>query len=200
VVDRRWFWSFRGAVPTWNLGGTANAAFRAAIFHHPAIGLLEESLGAGTPAGCSEDTDLFYRILRAGFRIAYEPQAYVWHRHRRDMSALRRQIYAYAKGHVAYQLTTLTRNQDWRAVSRLAFELPRVYLWRLRTRIQRRSNYPTGLVLLEIAGTIAGPLAWWQSRRRARRLGMSAPYVPVAKRGEALHAAAGGALRVGSGG
>jgi len=173
-VDGAWFREFRRAVPTWRLGGTANAAFRASIFRDPAIGLLDESLGAGTPSGCSEDTDLFYRILRAGYRIVYEPAAAVRHRHRDTMRALRRQIYAYAKGHVAYQLTTLTREGDLRAIVRLALEMPELYWWRIRTRISGRSEYPLSLVLVEIAGFLAGPWAWWRSRRRARRLKLSA--------------------------
>ena len=57
------------------------------------------------PTGCSEDTYAFYRVLRAGYAIAYEPAAFVWHRHRADMRSLRRQIYSYAKGHTAYHLT-----------------------------------------------------------------------------------------------
>jgi len=147
-VDGRWFWSFRGAVPTWSLGGTANAAFRSAIFHDPRIGLLDEALGAGTPAGCSEDTDLFYRVLRAGFTLAYQPHAFVWHRHRNTAAALRRQIYAYAKGHVAYQLTTLVRDGEWRAVTRLVLELPRVYWWRIWSRVRKWNVSPEMLLLI----------------------------------------------------
>jgi GT2 family glycosyltransferase len=172
-VDGTWFREFRRAVPTWRLGGTANAAFRSTIFSDPAIGLLDESLGAGTPSGCSEDTDLFYRILREGFRIVYEPRAVVRHRHRQSMPALRRQLYAYAKGHVAYQLTTLKRDRDLRALVRLLFEMPDLYWWRIRTRLSGESEYPLSLVFVEIAGFIAGPWAWWRSRRRARRLGPS---------------------------
>jgi hypothetical protein len=181
-VDGEWFWSFRKSVPTWTLGATANAAFRASIFSDPAIGLFDEALGAGTPAGCSEDTDLFYRVLRAGYRLIYEPRAFVWHHHRSDMPGLRRQIYAYAKGHVAYQLTTLTRDRDWRALIRLFGELPFVPAWRLRTRRSGPNGYPLSLVLIEIFGTLAGPVAWWRSRRRARRLGRSAPYLPALSR------------------
>jgi GT2 family glycosyltransferase len=181
AVDERWFWSFRGAPPTWRLGGTANAAFRASIFNDCKIGLLDEGLGAGTPAGCSEDTDLFYRILRAGGRIAYEPRAWVWHRHRADMRSLRRQIYSYAKGHVAYQLTTLARDREWRAIPRLLFELPRVYSWRVRDRVRGRSQYPLGLVLLEVLGTCVGPFAWLRSRRRVRRLGRSASAITTTR-------------------
>ena len=43
------------------------------------------------------------------------------------MSALRRQIYSYAKGHAAYQLTTWLRDGDRRGLLRLLYELPAVY-------------------------------------------------------------------------
>lgn len=182
-VDREWFASFRfRALPTWELGATANAAFRATIFSHPQIGLLDEALGVGTPTGCSEDTDLFYRVLKAGYTIIYEPTAYVWHRHRRDLPALRRQIYNYSKGHVAYHLTTLFRDHDLRALVRLGYELPKVYLWRIKERLRGRSDYPMSLMLLEVAGNLAGPWALWQSRRRVRHEGRSAAYVPVEAR------------------
>jgi GT2 family glycosyltransferase len=173
-VDGEWFHSMRGAVPTWNLGATANAAFRATIFTDPAIGLLDEALGAGMPTGCSEDTYLFYRILKANHTIAYEPTAWVWHKHRRDAEALRHQIHCYAKGHVAYHLTTLLRDRDPRALVRLGYSLPKIYAWRAFARLRGHSDYPLRLILTEIAGTLAGPWALWQSRRRVRRFGPSA--------------------------
>ena len=173
-VDGQWFRSVRGAVPTWNIGATANAAFRAAIFDDPAIGMLDEALGAGMPTGCSEDTYLFYRILKAGHTIVYDPTAFVWHRHRRDAAALRHQIHCYSKGHVAYHLTTLVRDGDRRALVRLGYSLPKIYLRRAYARLRGRSDYPLNLILTEVAGTLAGPWALWQSRRRVRRLGPGA--------------------------
>ena len=173
IVDPGWFAQFRRAVPTWRLGCTANAAFRRSIFANPSIGLMDEALGAGTPTGCSEDTYVFYRVLKAGFAIAYEPDAFVWHRHRSSMKAVRRQIYSYAKGHAAYQLTTWLRDGDRRGVTRILFELPAVYTRRAWQRIRRQSEYPVTFVLLEVLGTLAGPVALWRSRRRVRRLGRS---------------------------
>jgi len=170
-VDAEWFWQFRGAVPTWDLGATANAAFRASIFRHERIGLFDEALGAGMPTGCSEDTYLFYKALKAGYAIVYEPAAFVWHRHRTDMRSLRRQIYSYAKGHAAYHLTTLTRDGDWRALARLLIYLPLTYYRRTRERLARRSDYALRLILLEILGTLAGPFALIRARRIVRRLG-----------------------------
>jgi O-antigen biosynthesis protein len=181
-VDKAWFDKYRfKAVPTWELGATANAAFRANIFHHPQIGLMDEALGAGSPTGCSEDTYLFYRVLKTGYSIVYEPRAYVWHKHRRDLKALRRQIYNYSKGHVAYQLTTLFNDRDLRALVRIFVELPLTYLWRFRTRLAGKSGYPLSLVLLEVAGNLAGPWALWRSRRRVKRLGSSQPHIPMSQ-------------------
>jgi glycosyltransferase involved in cell wall biosynthesis len=173
-VNGQWFRDLRGAVPTWNIGATANAAFRASVFSDPAIGMLDEALGAGMPTGCSEDTYLFYKILKANHTIAYEPTAWVWHRHRRDERALRHQIYSYSKGHVAYHLTTLLRDGDRRALVRLAYGLPKTYLRRAWQRVRRRSDYPMSLILVELAGTLAGPFALWQARRRVGRLGPGA--------------------------
>lgn len=174
-VTAEWFAGWRRAVPTWELGCTANAAFRASIFRHPAIGLMDEALGAGTPTGCSEDTYVFYRVLRAGYAIVYEPDAFVWHRHRNTEAALRRQIYSYSKGHVAYHLTTWLRDGDVRGLVRLGYELPRVYARRAVEHVRGSSDYPLRYIGLEILGCLAGPWALWQSRRRVRRLGASAP-------------------------
>lgn len=181
-VDGTWFRSMRGAVPTWHLGATANAAFRASIFRDPAIGLLDEALGAGMPTGCSEDTYLFYKILKAGHTIVYEPSAWVWHRHRSDMAALEHQIHSYSRGHVAYHLTTLIRDRDPRALVRLGWSLPKAYLWRACARLRGTSDYPLRLILTEVSGNLAGPWALWQSRRRVRRLGRSAPCIAPDRR------------------
>jgi GT2 family glycosyltransferase len=187
-VGTEWFESYRHhAVPTWELGATANAAFRATIFSDPKVGLLDETLGVGTPTGCSEDTYLFYKVLKAGYTLMYEPTAYLWHKHRRDKSALHRQIHGYSKGHVAYHLTTLLRDQDMRALFHIGFHMPRWHMqrlfWQLKNRLQGRKNeYPIWMTMTEIKGNLAGPWALWRSRRRVAREGLSQPYVPVAQR------------------
>lgn len=168
-----WFRQCRAAVPTWSLGATANAAFRAAIFSHAQIGLMDEALGPGMPSGVGEDTYLFYKVLKAGYSIVYEPTAWVWHKHRRDLPALRRQIFNYSKGHVAYHLTTLLRDHDWRALINLAILLPGTHLRRALRRLLGRSAYPLSLILLEAAGNLAGPWALWQSRQRVKCEGTS---------------------------
>jgi GT2 family glycosyltransferase len=172
---RGWFEHFRRAVPTWHLGGTANSAFRAPLFADPRIGLLDEALGPGMPSGVGEDTYLFYRILKAGLNLVYEPAAWLWHRHRADKRALKRQIFAYSKGHVAYHLTTLLRDGDPRGLIRLLVELPYAHLTRIVRRLRGKSAYPINLVLLEVWGNLLGPWALLRSHRRVRRQGRSVP-------------------------
>ena len=185
-VSGDWFENTPSALPTWNLGATANAAFRSNIFTHPMIGLMDEALGPGMPSGVGEDTYLFYKVLKAGYTLVYEPEAYVWHRHRQDMPALRRQIYNYSKGHVSYHITTLLRDADLRALKHLAVNLPS---WRfhqilgyVKNRLRGYTKYPLWMILLETRGNMAGPWSLWRSYQRVQREGRNAKYVPVEQR------------------
>jgi O-antigen biosynthesis protein len=176
-VGQAWFdRSWREVVPTWELGGTANAAFRASIFANPQIGLMAEPLGPGMPSGVGEDIYLFYKILKAGYTIVYRGDAHVWHRHRDNMPALRHQLYNYSKGFIAYNLTTCLQDGDYRSLWMIGLYLPLYHVRRIYDRLRRRSNYPIRLVLVEMAGNLMGPWALWRSWRRVKRQGRSQPY------------------------
>ncbi len=174
VFDTAWFQRFRRrAVPTWHIGGSGNAAFRTSLFSDPTIGLFDERLGSGVPTGVGEDTKLFYDILHAGSTIVYEPAAIAWHHHRVTMAELRRQLYGYSKGHVAYHLLTFRHHRDLRALVRIGLELPLDFVRRLYRRALRRYPYPWRLLLTEIAGFVMGPWSLWAAHRHARRFGRS---------------------------
>ena len=64
------------AFPAWELGATANAAFRRAVFADPEVGLMDEALGPGMPSGVGEDSYLLYRVVRAGWTVVYEPDGF----------------------------------------------------------------------------------------------------------------------------
>ena len=169
--DRKWFDSFRRkAVPTWTIGATANAALRSSLLRDPDVGFLDEALGAGTPTGCSEDTYLFYKTLKAGHTIVYQPKAFVWHRHRVDADALNRQILNYSKGHAAYQLTTFLRDRDGRGLMRILAEIPMHQARQIWRWLRGRSQTSIRTTMLEITGHALGPIALWLSRRRVNRL------------------------------
>ena len=173
VANSKWLKSFTWrAAPTWELGACANAAFRATVFQHPKIGFFNELLGAGTPTGCSEDSYLLYKILKANYTVVYEPKSFVWHKHRRSLSAFRKQIYNYSKGHIAHHLLTIFQHNDWRGFFRLLVELPAYNIIRVKNIILGKSKFPFSMIVLEIAGNLMGPVAlvqsWWHSRKQNR--------------------------------
>jgi len=128
------------------------------------VGGLPESLGPGTPAGGGEDCYHFYRALAAGYGIYYEAAAMLMHEHRTGDHQLKRQMFDYARGHVAYLLTTLVDDGDLRVLSRLLLVLPAWHLWRL----VRGGDCRRSIVLSELLGYLWGPVGWWKGRRLVR--------------------------------
>jgi len=166
VFDRGWLFSGNGPAPTWTIGATANAALRRSAL--TSLGPFLESLGAGTPAGVGEDTEYFYRVLEAGGVLVYEPTAVVLHTHRETRAGLRKQIFDYSAGHVAYHLEILARYGDARGLRRLAVGQPRYLLSRGRYVARTLDDFPTDLSRDVLSGTLHGPRAWLASRRLAR--------------------------------
>ena len=68
---------FAGLALPWLVGTGGNFAARRDWLLR--VGGFDERLGAGSPGGSGEDMDLLYRLLKAGARIRYEPQAVVFH-------------------------------------------------------------------------------------------------------------------------
>jgi len=116
---------------------------------------------------------LFYKTIKAGYRLVYEPSAYLWHKHRRELKALSRQLYGYSKGHVSYNLTTWLRDGDWRGLYQIFVALPVYHAHRIVQYFLGRSDYPLSLILLEVWGNLAGPWSLWRSRLRVKREGRS---------------------------
>jgi hypothetical protein len=93
------------------------------------------------------------------------------------MAALRKQLYNYSKGHVAYNLLTWLDDGDWRGLRRVVLEVPLMFLRRIKASVRGRSNYPLRLLGIEIMGHLSGPWALWRARQRVKRIGRSSPYV-----------------------
>ncbi len=134
-----------------------------------ALGGFDEALGAGAPTRGGEDLDWFVRTLNAGFALSYEPGAVVWHRHRRDLDALRDQLYGYGTGLTAYLAKhALTR----RGSADLSRRLVRGAL--LLGKAQRASaeaGIDKALLRRELVGMLYGPLLYVRARRAVRRAG-----------------------------
>jgi glycosyltransferase involved in cell wall biosynthesis len=173
TYDQDWLWSSRRPAPTWAIGATANAAVRRDVL--AGLGPFDEALGPGRPSGVGEDTEYFYRVLRAGWNVVYQPTAVVLHHHRDDRGALLRQMGAYASGHVAYHLQIAARYGDLRGWRRLTRTMPR-YFARQAVQVARGDDdYPADVLATEVRGSLRGPGAWWRSRVALREADRPVP-------------------------
>ncbi|HSK21312.1 MAG TPA: glycosyltransferase family 2 protein [Longimicrobiales bacterium] len=93
TAAREWI----GRAPPWHVGSGNNfAVLRAAYL---AIGGCDERLGPGSPAQGGVDMDLFYRLLRAGARVRFEPASLVLHeRQSKHERLVRRPMYGFGMG------------------------------------------------------------------------------------------------------
>ncbi len=154
----------RRGVPVWQIGAGANMAFRREAFQQ--VGMFDERLGAGA-AGCSEDSELWYRLLVEGGSIRYEPAAVVYHYHRRDLEGLRRQMYQYTRGHIVALFVQFARYRHWGNLYRVFAGVPYHYASRVPRVLLRDTPERRRIWLAELAGTIAG-LAYILPRRGRR--------------------------------
>lgn len=111
-------------VPVWDVGAGANMAIRRKAFE--LVGEFDEHLGAGA-AGCSEDSEFWYRVLAEGWICHYEPASVVFHYHRGDLANLKHQMYQYFRGYVAALLCQFARYRHWGNLRRLFITLPLYY-------------------------------------------------------------------------
>jgi GT2 family glycosyltransferase len=126
VFDSKYFETIKPyGVPVWQIGAGASMALRRSVIEQ--VGGFDERLGAGA-AGCSEDSEFWYRVLAAGYSCRYEPSAVIYHYHRHDLDGLKRQMYAYMRGHVAALLIQTVNHRHWGNVFRLLVILPDYYL------------------------------------------------------------------------
>lgn len=112
----------RRGPPVWRIGGGANMAFRRSAF--ALVGGFDERLGAGA-AGCSEDSEFWYRLIAAGWDCQYQPAVVVFHHHRAHAEPLKQQARNYIRGHVAALFVQYARHRHPGNLARAFFGLPR---------------------------------------------------------------------------
>jgi GT2 family glycosyltransferase len=89
--------TYRGRALPWAVGSGGNAAVKREWLER--IGGFDDRLGAGSPGLSAEDMDLFYRLLRAGATVLYEPAAIVFHeRQSGDRRLASRPAYGFGMG------------------------------------------------------------------------------------------------------
>lgn len=154
-----------GVFPAWEIGAGASMAFRRDLFDR--IGLFDERLDVGQ-AGCSGDSEYWYRVLAAGLNCRYEPRSVAFHFHRRTLDGLAQQIRHYMRGHAAALMVQFERT-GIAANRRQAFwHMPLWYAGRVRQRLIGARTPHDRFLRQEIAGYVAGLLFYWRRRRAAR--------------------------------
>ena len=67
-----------------------------------ALGGFDEALDTGPPLPGGGDLDIFYRVARAGAADRLRARMLVYHQHRQDRDALRRQYWTWGPGFMAF--------------------------------------------------------------------------------------------------
>ena len=152
------------------IGAGCNMAFDRSLLL--ALGGFDEALDTGAPLPGGGDLDIFYRVLRSGRAIVYEPRYAVYHEHRETLPQLKRQYWSWGLGFMAF--LTKSRRSDpalgakqsailrWWILDKLACMT--VAACRLRLR-------ELGFLTAELWGGIVGMAGEYdRSRKRAQKI------------------------------
>ncbi|MFC4946065.1 glycosyltransferase family 2 protein [Pseudonocardia sp. GCM10023141] len=160
----------------------ANLAVRTDVAR--AAGGFDEALGPGSATFSGEDCEFLVRLVLAGNVLGYEPGIFVWHHHRVDAAALRKQVYGYAVGLGAFltkiALDPRARRTAVRRIPAAVSALRRINTQGSATSATSTSGtaapaLPAGSSAARMRGLAAGPRAYLRSRRATRRSGGQVP-------------------------
>jgi GT2 family glycosyltransferase len=152
-----------------SFGAGCNMAFRRDVLRR--LGGFDEALDTGRPLPGGGDLDAFYRVVRAGLPLVYEPGYLVFHEHRRELAQLRRQYWSWGLGLMAFITKT------WRADPAMRRRLSRLVQWWTRYQLREgarallRRRFPVSMVVAELVGGARGLLGeYGRSQRRVERI------------------------------
>lgn len=94
------------------IGAGCNMAFRRDLVRE--LGGFDEALDTGRPLPGGGDLDIFYRVLRAGHTIVYEPTYAIYHEHRETIAQLRYQYRTWGLGVMAFLVKSMRHDPSYR--------------------------------------------------------------------------------------
>jgi glycosyltransferase involved in cell wall biosynthesis len=150
------------AAPVWDIGAGANMAFRKDTF--VLNGFFDERLDVGA-AGCSGDSEYWYRLLANGWTCLYNPAAIVFHAHRDSMQGLRKQLYHYMRGQIASLFVQYENYGHKGNLRRIYRALPLYYMERFFELIRGKRWVYNQTLFTEIAGAISGIFFYWRNKK-----------------------------------
>lgn len=153
----------RTGPPVWEIGAGANMAFRKKIFEE--AGYFDERLDVGA-AGCNGDSEMWFRILAHGGTIHYNPRAVTFHKHRKELKQLKKQLFYYMRGFAAAALIQQQHDKRVNYKKHLYGNLPKYYLKKL---LRHFPTYPFRYQTLfrEMGGLLSGIL-YYRKHKHAK--------------------------------
>ncbi|MEX8546205.1 MAG: glycosyltransferase family 2 protein [Mucilaginibacter sp.] len=146
----------------WDIGAGANMAFRKQVLAK--VNWFDERLDVGA-AGCSGDSEIWFRVLENNFNIQYNPQAVVYHEHRKELGKLHKQLFNYMRGFAAAALIQHDQNKHAGYRKHLFYKLPQYYFYLLVKGFPSyKFNHRT--VFSEIHGLLSGIKFYYQNRKK----------------------------------
>jgi glycosyltransferase involved in cell wall biosynthesis len=168
-LQRLYFdWRVLDPIAATRAGAGLNMVFRRSLLE-PLGELFPPELDAGTPTESGGDMYALYKVLRAGYRVVYDPATYVFHQHRPDPAALHKTIRGYGVG-VCAVLTKLLVEERELAGPKVWYWLWWLYMDAVRRRLAGRADAVDVRIGWDylLGGLVGGPL-WWRSRKRFGR-------------------------------
>ncbi len=156
-------------------GGGTSMAFTASFLR--SVEGFDPALGGDGPSRCGQDIAVFFQVITRGYTLVYEPAALIYHLHRREYQALKRQIYNYGIGMTAYLTKSLLDAPH--LLFDFAGQVCLAGFQALRNGQTKPgkmpSHYPQELVKIRRKGMLYGPIAYMQSRRRIQQIRKTMP-------------------------
>ena len=147
-------------------GAGCNMAFRRQVLLD--LGGFDEALDTGKPLPGGGDLDMFYRVVRAGHPLIYEPQYAVYHQHRREISQLRHQYWTWGLGFMAFVRKSIQSDPAMKTrLYQLIVWWLQDQLWQLQQSMFGCHILSPKMILAELWGGVVGGFGeYGRSQRR----------------------------------
>ena len=157
-------------VTSGNVGAGCNMTFDRRLVI--GLGGFDEALDTGAALPGGGDLDMFYRVLRTGRGMVYDPQYAVFHEHRETLQQLRRQYWSWGLGFMAFVVKCRQADPALHAMHSATVRWWfRYQIVRFLRSVLRRSGQSPSFALAELRGAVQGLTGEYQrSQSRSRKI------------------------------
>jgi glycosyltransferase involved in cell wall biosynthesis len=162
-----------------SFGIGTNMAFRREIFQK--IGDFDTALDVGTPSNGAGDVEIFHRLVSNGYLFVYEPSMLVWHYHRKEYSALRKQLLNNGCSFGCYLIDCFRKKTVSRSATLQFFVIEWLLKWNLKNLIHP-TKIPIQLSLYELYGMLTSPISYWRTKNWNKKISKKYEPLPQTRR------------------